>query len=323
MSVHDRLRCPVCGCDRFEELFPAATDEFKQQLYAAAVRCVVCSLGVEQTLSPAPHAAYDGGYDNRRDNSAGSNRWRRFHHDRAVGEDRLRQLVPVIGPPNNRLWVDVGCNNGALLVAARAAGWDVYGVEADEKVADALAAVVGLRVRSADEFMTGYRNPTGWDGGKVVSLFDVLEHLLDPIGALLRVGRLLSVGDYVVVEVPDVDSAEPGKPWRHRRISAEFTEHVWHFGKKSLRALFARFLPDCDEVHCATPVPTKLQMAWRKKAPAGAPSLLGDVEAAASLIVGLPSEERGAAVAALKDASPPFADLVQARIDRIRKQAGG
>lgn len=322
MSAHDRLRCPICGCEGFEELFPAAADANDRQLYAAAVRCSGCSLGIEQTLSPSPHTAYGGEYDDKRNHDTGSDRWRRFHHDRAVAEDRLKQLTPVVGEPNNRIWVDVGCNNGAFLVAARAAGWNVRGVEADEDVVENLRATLGLTVWTYAHW-TQAGLAAGAKGGRVFSFFDVLEHMIDPAGASLHQNRISLPGDYVVVEVPDLDSAEPGKPWKHRRISADFTEHIWHFSKKSLRALFAKFLPDFAEVHCATPVPTKLQMVWRKKATSAQSSLLGDVDATATMIIGLPEAERGAAVAAIKDASPPFADLVQSRLDRIRKQAGG
>jgi hypothetical protein len=270
-DTKNRLTCPICGGAEFQPLFDAVEDTIGRVVYAAAVRCAACDLGVEQTIR-IPDDAYSAEYDKHRDQGQGSNRWSRFHHDRAVAEDRLRQLALVIGPPNNRLWTDVGCNNGAFLVAARSAGWDVRGVEADEKVAESLSATLGVRVADAETWAT-HGNPYGHitnRGGMVVSLFDVLEHVLDPIGALLRVQQLLSAGDFVVIEVPDLDSAVPGESWRHRRISKEFTEHIWHFSAKALRALFAKHLPLFEEVHCATPVPTKLQMVWRKK-----PAMIG------------------------------------------------
>lgn len=265
-DTKNRLTCPICGGAEFQPLFDAVEDTIGRVVYAAAVRCAACNLGVEQTIR-IPDDAYGAEYDKHRDQGRGSDRWSRFHHDRAVAEDRLRQLAPVIGPPNNRLWTDIGCNNGAFLVAARSAGWDVRGVEADEKVAESLCTTIGVRVVDGETWAT-HANPYSHIAnrdGMVVSLFDVLEHVLDPIGALLRVQQLLSAGDFVVIEVPDLDSAVPSEVWRHRRISKEFTEHVWHFSAKALRALFAKYMPRFEEVRCETPVPTKLQMAWRKK----------------------------------------------------------
>lgn len=263
-ETKSRLTCPVCGGAEFEKLFDGAADVDDRMLYAPAVRCVACNLGIEQTIV-IPDGVYGTAYDKQRDQGSGSDRWARFHHDRAVAEDRLRQLTPIVGQPNNRLWVDVGCNNGAFLVAARCAGGDVRGVEADEAVVENLKSALGLpavayRALSEKSLFCG---PAG--SKTVFTLFDVLEHVLDPVGMLLRLDYTASPGDYIVVEAPDLDSVIPGETWRHRRISHTFTEHIWHFSAKALRALFTKHLPQFEEVHHATPVPSKLQMVWRKK----------------------------------------------------------
>lgn len=265
MTDKNRLRCPICSGEEFTELFPALEGVL------AAVKCDGCALGVERTLTPHPAVAYRTHYDGARDHSAGSNRWRRFHHDRTVAEDRFNQIAPHTKDIDTRTWTDVGCNNGAVLVAATVNGWRALGVEQNKETAEETEQTLGactipywLWVQDAHRDR-GIR-PVRRSG--VVSFFDALEHLFDPAGALLAAARYAVPGGLIVVEVPDLSSAEPGPggaAWRHRRVTPEFTEHIWHFSAPSLRRAAQRFLPEFDEVSCASPVPTKLQMIWRKR----------------------------------------------------------
>lgn len=346
-EIKHYLTCPICGGTAFERLFVDGPPEF------LASRCTACNLGIEHTLRFKTDA-YGPGYDAQRDHGVGSDRWRRFHHDRAVAEARLHQLTPIVGAADNRLWVDIGCNNGAFLVAARSAGWRVQGVEASMDVADTLRSTLGLDVTSYAGWTSNDNIIRKAAQSTVFSLYDVLEHLLDPIGALLRIDQLSSGRDYIIIEVPDLDSAVPGKPWRHRRVSSGFTEHIWHFSAQALKALFTKFLPSFSLVSTASPVSTKLQMVWKKRhfqdplpareSIAGMPYVppidssvtiqysdaatmisetIADVEKVASLVEGLPSAERNDAVAAIKQTNSTFACLVQERLDRINKKAQG
>ena len=95
--------------------------------------------------------------------------------------------------------LDIGCGNGRVLLQLRAAGWEVSGIEPDEKSA-AQAVATGLDVRA------GLLKPGDWPDGyfDAITMNHVIEHLHDPI-ALLRVcGQLLKPGGQISVTTPNL-----------------------------------------------------------------------------------------------------------------------
>ena len=96
--------------------------------------------------------------------------------------------------------LDIGCGNGAFLLRAQAAGWDVEGVEPDA-VAGGQARAHGLAVFEGDiaDFVPA-------DRYDVITLAHVIEHLHDP-SAMLRVcADLLRPGGMLWIATPNIES---------------------------------------------------------------------------------------------------------------------
>lgn len=263
----DLLHCPVCDAadQGFTPLDPGTLTGFP------AVQCRGCGLGIEQTLSADPVGPYArDAYDAARNAGAGGARWRRFHHDTAVAAARLAQLGPSL--PTGTAWVDVGCSAGALLALLRRRGWQVLGVEADPATASEVTQALGVPVVNYQVwFSNAHRSYREDQKADVVSFFDVVEHLLDPVGTLQAAAAGLHNGGALVVEVPDLDAglsgAEGFAKWKHRRISEAYTEHVFHFSERSLEQLRVRHLKHMVQVRLARPVEGRLQVVWRKDLP--------------------------------------------------------
>lgn len=267
--AYDRVVCPVCDGTEFDELATAPR----------AVRCRACGLGIEARVRLPINAYRPDVYDAARDRGTGQDRWARFHHDSAVAADRLDQLkpllpkTPVAATGRPLVWVDVGCNSGAFLVVARRRGWEVVGVEADPAAAAQVGPAVGVQVLTPDVWAAYARQPAGTKTHPAppkpfaVSLWDVLEHLLDPVHAFVTAAAALEPGGLLVLDVPDLDQAGDLATWKHRRVTETFTEHLYHFSRASLEALASRFTPDLRPVRFTTPVPGKLQAVFRKIEP--------------------------------------------------------
>lgn len=99
------------------------------------------------------------------------------------------------------LWLDIGSSTGVMLDAAKAEGWETFGIEANPDLA-ATAQAKGHRV--AVGFFPDVLPP-----GLVphaISMLDVLEHAEQPGDFLRLVAERLAPGGRLLVQVPNFDS---------------------------------------------------------------------------------------------------------------------
>jgi len=261
VSEHKEIVCPICNSSDFEEL---------THLPPKAVKCKYCGLGIECSLTADPVNVYKSkNYDNViRNYGNGGSRWSRFHHDSSVSVKRLEQLSKYISHIQNtpKVWLDVGCSNGAFLSTARRYGWQVRGVEADVDNAKEVMELLGITTIPYSTWMISMLNSNDSPMANCVSLFDVLEHVLDPVSTIIAACNSLKNGGVLVLEVPDFDTASGDFiNWKHRRCSNTVTEHIWHFSENSLDTLVKKASQNTRVVGVNRPVPTKLQMVWEKR----------------------------------------------------------
>ncbi len=148
-------------------------------------------------------------------------------------ERHLRPLERLTGPPDGRLLLDVGCYTGVFVEIAGQHGWDAWGLEPSQW-AVAQAQARGLRVAQGT-LDTASLPEAHFD---VVTMWDVIEHLTDPRGALDQVYRLLKPGGLLVAHTIDVDSLfarlmGPRWPWLMEM-------HLYYFSQRSLRAMLEK-----------------------------------------------------------------------------------
>jgi 2-polyprenyl-3-methyl-5-hydroxy-6-metoxy-1,4-benzoquinol methylase len=99
-------------------------------------------------------------------------------------------------------YLDVGCSTGFVVEAARDKGWDAIGIDLNPSAIE-FGRSRGLDLRTVALEDAGFA-PRTFD---VVSLFDVLEHLLDPRRTLRACADLLAPGGILFLYVPNFDSA--------------------------------------------------------------------------------------------------------------------
>jgi SAM-dependent methyltransferase len=109
--------------------------------------------------------------------------------------------------------LEVGAAYGFFLKQARARGWDAMGVEIAADCAAAASSRAGVPVVAGDFLESSL--PTGFD---VVAMFDVIEHMRDPIACIERAHDLLTPGGLLVIETGDIAS-----PW------ARLLGNRWYF----------------------------------------------------------------------------------------------
>lgn len=129
-----------------------------------------------------------------------------------------------------RKLLDVGCGNGDFLIKAKNAGWNVLGVDPDEKaVAAALKNKVDARIGTLGDLDSN-------DKFSVITASHVLEHVHEPRAFLKECLDHLLDGGYLWLDTPNIDANGfdlYGYHWR----GLEIPRHLVLFNEDSLSYL--------------------------------------------------------------------------------------
>lgn len=191
-SIPELAVCPLCGEAQARELYrfdPA------RWIPGTVVRCTACSAIYKKPAESArPIAEYytDPGYHDLA-----------YWSYEAQAERALRRIldgiVSVVGKPDSRSLLEVGCGPGRFLRMAQEAGFEVSGVELNGGNAAEACQRTGGAPIFCEDFMS-MRPGRQYD---VIAMLDLIEHLPDPLAALRRSYELLKPGGYIAIYTPN------------------------------------------------------------------------------------------------------------------------
>jgi len=195
-------------------------------------RCAYCDLVSVRRL-PAPeelHAVYGEAYfRNSRSEESG---YEDYERDRycivKTAQRRLDTLERYAGERGRLL--DVGCALGFFADTARQRGWQAEGIDISQHAVDYAREHLGLPARKGVLAEAGYE-PESFDA---ITMFDVIEHVLDPVAELRLVRRLLKPGGVVMLSTPDIGSIVAritGPRWMGYKLAEE---HLYYFNRKTI-----------------------------------------------------------------------------------------
>jgi SAM-dependent methyltransferase len=220
----DGALCPACGGELSPWRFiPAAEPDLGDMRYLLD-RCARCGSAV--TVGPAPAQVHEtGAYQ------PGKPRLYRAALPLLHAFDRQRlALVRELATPPARL-LDAGAGRGRFVAAARADGYDAFGIEPSARGAHA-AALLGAPVEQVgiEEALIDDRSLD------LVTLWHVLEHIERPGAALEQLGRWLRPGGGLLVGVPNLASLQ-ARLGRERWYHYDVPRHRVHFTVRGLNTL--------------------------------------------------------------------------------------
>ena len=191
-TIHVRP-CPGCGGHQ-------SRTEFEEPPFVL-VKCSDCST-VFLANPPSEDQLYDEYYSSvepQPDEYRASSPNELLQELFAINTQRVKRITQL--KPSGRL-LDVGCGRGYFLKSAEAEGYDAFGVDVSEKAVTYAREQFGLHadVRSMDDLIAAGEE---YD---VITLWHVLEHFADPLGALEAIRTLLKPGGLCVIEVPNLHS---------------------------------------------------------------------------------------------------------------------
>jgi SAM-dependent methyltransferase len=129
--------------------------------------------------------------------------------------------------------LDIGCAGGHFMLAAQQRGWQVAGVELSSTMRER-----AMRLTSAPVYASIEEALAAGRSFECITMFDVIEHLRDPLREMQRVTEALVPGGLAAISTPNCDNSRAlaGQP-----INIWFypPEHICYFGPRTL--------PECLE----------------------------------------------------------------------------
>jgi len=145
----------------------------------------------------------------------------------------LQPLTKMMPAPGNCRLLDVGCHIGVFLEIAREQGWEVWGVEPSSwaaKQARDRGLEVSIGTLKEAQFPSNFFD--------VVTMWDVIEHLTDPLGSLEEVNRILVPGGIICIHTINIESPfarlmGPRWPWLMEM-------HLYYFSPQTLSQMLEK-----------------------------------------------------------------------------------
>lgn len=164
-----------------------------------------------------------------------------FRDSSAARKENLRRLDLVRKlVPRDALVLDAGCATGDFLVEANEY-FTMYGVDVSSQAIEVAAArnpSMAGRLRATRLEMVG----TEWPSFDAICLWDVIEHLWDPVRVCQELMRMLKPGGFLFLSTPDMASLA-ARTMKSRWAFMIPPYHLSFFSGASFKHLFTRRMP--------------------------------------------------------------------------------
>lgn len=217
--------CRLCGSPRLLQFL-----EVRGQLLDRCTHCTFVQVRVEPTAETL-REIYSEAY---------------FAHSKYRDDETLRlenlRRVKLLGryAPEGSSVLDAGCSTGSFVTAAKSR-FEMHGLDFSEfAIAQARAANPEL----AGRLFAGKLEDLPSSSGRfdAVCLWDVVEHLWDPVPVLRSLLECLRPGGHLLMSTPAIDTLVARCSGRYWAFMTP-PEHLGFFTKRSFQLLFHEVLP--------------------------------------------------------------------------------
>ncbi len=136
-----------------------------------------------------------------------------YFKERSLLRDHGRRYARLLSTCeiNGGSLLGVGAAAGFALQGFQDEGWECKGIEPNERMASFAVEELGIEVNCTS--IEDYRDDRQYD---LITMLQVLPHLVDPIAGLRRAGQLVRIGGHLLIETWNRDSFAAkvlGKRW--------------------------------------------------------------------------------------------------------------
>lgn len=227
--------CNLCGSDKSRPVFVKAGYEL--------VECEKCGLAYIANPPDSEELAriYSAGDDYHvqlfNENSE------EFMRMASVADQHMKIVRRFVksDAKNTKRLLDIGCSSGLFLDKARSAGFDVKGIEFSKESAAFAREHFDLDVHCGT-LESASLTPKSFD---VVTSFDVIEHVPDPMTELVAMAELLTDGGTAILSTPNIDGLFPKASYPLSKKLDYWTHpeppyHLYQFSVRTLTAMLEK-----------------------------------------------------------------------------------
>ncbi|QQG43504.1 MAG: class I SAM-dependent methyltransferase [Candidatus Daviesbacteria bacterium] len=139
-----------------------------------------------------------------------------------------------LGKGRGEKLLDIGTGYGFALLEAKRKGYQPVGIEPSPELSKIASKAHGVKV--INDFFENVKFPI--ESFHLVSMFDSIEHMLNPQASLKKAAALVKPGGFLVITTPDINSLSAKlfyKYWFHLK-----NEHYYYFNKEILKNLLLK-----------------------------------------------------------------------------------
>ena len=165
------------------------------------------------------------------------------------GMDRMYQIIKnysigkKVGMINGMvaqkgLILDIGCGTGDFLKACQNEGWQVCGIEPNDKARNLTMTKLHEDELVSDSINSFLKTHAGrFD---VITMWHVLEHVPNLLEYIEQIKLLLKPDGSLIVAVPNFKSYD-AKHYKAYWAAYDVPRHLWHFSEMAIRNIFGKY----------------------------------------------------------------------------------
>lgn len=197
-------------------------------------RCPACGLGetdLKKNYTAFVKEFYSKGYY---EGDPTRSAYADYELDKPLIVRNMRKFLSFIADhkPSRKL-LDVGCAFGYVVELARARGYEAYGFDPSSFAAKKAGTLVG-----AERIQEGTIQEVSYPKGTfdVITMFDVFEHLQDPIADMKKLRTLLKPDGIMIIATGDTQSIA-ARVMKRRWTFFIPPQHIFFFNKRNVVTL--------------------------------------------------------------------------------------
>ncbi len=241
MSYERLESCPICGKEEFKN-FLVVTDNSVSKESFVIVECENCTF---KFTNPRPDENSIGSYYESEEYISHSNTKsgiinRAYHVVRSITTKQKVELINRHQPAKGTI-LDYGCGTGVFLEACKKDGWQVQGIEPNDKARELAEGATGTKVATELSSLDPDKKYN------VITLWHVLEHIHSLNETAKELISHLAEDGTLIIAVPNADSHD-AQQYKENWAAYDVPRHLYHFTQPTMKRFLKKHKMQLEEV---------------------------------------------------------------------------